>query len=158
MHVPGVIGETSNKHHEGWIDLEDIEWSVSRSITSNTSTQGDRESANAVISDLVATKWMDKSTPKLFIETCCGRGKTIKIVMTKTGKGDGSEVFLEYTLENALFAQMETESLSADNVRPAEELHISFTKISIRYIQYDEDGNIVNPISVGFDTATNTKH
>lgn len=155
---PTIKGWTSDKNHQGFIDIEDIKWGVGRQITSVTSTQGDRESSNAVISDLIITKWMDKTSPYLFIETCCGTGKTIKIIMTKTGTGDGGDVFLEYTLENALFSKMEVEALRASNVRPAEEYRISFTSMSVKYIQYDEDGNMLAPEAVGFNTATNTKH
>ncbi|MGH1439749.1 MAG: Hcp family type VI secretion system effector [Cellvibrionaceae bacterium] len=155
---PDIKGETSDKNHQGCIDALEVEFGVSRAITSATSTQGDRESSNAVISDLTFTKWMDKATPYLFIETMCGRGKTIKIYMTKTGAGDGADVFLEYTLENALFSKMDTEMMAYDNARPLEIFKISFTSMSVKYIQYDEDGNMLAPQAVGFDTATNTKH
>ena len=158
MHHPDIKGETSDKNHQGYIDIEDIEWGVARKITSNTSTQGDRESANAIISDLVLTKWMDKTSPYLFIEACCGRGKALKIVMTKTGVGNGAEVFLEYTLENALLSKMEVQAIRASNIRPVEEYSISFTSMGLKYIQYDENGNVLSPNAVGFNTATYTKH
>ncbi|MBX2809852.1 MAG: type VI secretion system tube protein Hcp [Cellvibrionaceae bacterium] len=76
------------------MDVLDVEFGVSRNITSSTSTQGDRESSNATISDLQITKWMDRSTPYIFILACCGTGKDVKIIMTKTGSGDGADVFL----------------------------------------------------------------
>lgn len=155
---PTIKGWTSDKNHQGCIDIEDIKWGVGRQITSATSTSGDRESSNAVISDLILTKWMDKSSPYLFIETCCGTGVTVKIIMTKTGTGDGADVFLEYTLENALFSKMEVQAIRASNIRPAEEYRISFTSMSVKYIQYDEDGNMLAPEAVGFNTASNTKH
>ncbi len=72
MHVEGIQGETSDLNHKGWIDIENLEWGSKRQITSNTSTQGDRESSNATITDLTLIKLMDKTTPYLFIETCCG--------------------------------------------------------------------------------------
>lgn len=155
---PTINGWASDKNHQGCIDIEDIKWGVGRQITSATSTRGDRESSNAIISDLILTKWMDKSSPYLFIETCCGTGKTVKIIMTKTGAGDGADVFLEYTLENALFSKMEVQAIRASNIRPVEEYRISFTSMSVKYIQYDEDGNMLAPQAVGFNTATNTKH
>lgn len=155
---PTIKGATSDKDHSDCIDLLDVEFGVSRSITSSTSTQGDRESSNATISDLKITKWMDKSSPYLFIETCCGTGKELKIYMTKTGAGTGSEVFMEYTLKNALFSKMDTEMMAYDNARPLEIYKISFTSMSVKYIQYDENGNMLAPQVVGFDTATNTKH
>ncbi len=154
MHIEGIQGETSDLNHKGWIDIENLEWGSKRQITSNTSTQGDRESSNATITDLTLIKLMDKTTPYLFIETCCGRGKTIKIVLTKTGAGNGADVFMEYTLNNALFSQMNT---THNGLRPIEELKISFTSMVVKYITYDEDGNSKTPEVVGFNTATNTK-
>lgn len=154
LYDPKIKGETSDKNHKDYIDVLDVEFGVSRAITSATSTQGDRESSNAVISDLTIKKIMDKATPYIFIETCCGRGKTLKIVMTKTGAGGGADVFLEYTLENALYAHMQT---NHNGLRPIETIKISFTKMTVKYLTYDEDGNLEAPQTVGFNTATNTK-
>lgn len=70
LHYPKIKGETSDKNHKDWIDVLDVEFGVSRAITSATSTQGDRESSNATISDLTIKKLMDKATPYIFIETC----------------------------------------------------------------------------------------
>lgn len=158
MEIPNITGETSDQNHQGWIDVLEVEFGVHRNITSSTSTQGDRESSNAVISDLKLLKLMDRTTPQLFLLTCCGTGKDIKIVMTKTGTGSGADVFLEYTLKNALLSRMDTQAMKYNNRRPVEEIHISFTSMSVKYIQYDEDNNMVAPLAVGFDTATNTKH
>ncbi|MGH1439637.1 MAG: Hcp family type VI secretion system effector [Cellvibrionaceae bacterium] len=151
---PNIKGETSDKNHKGCIDILDVQFGINRHITSASSTRGDRESSNAVISDLTFKKLMDKSTPYLFIETCCGTGKTLKFLMTKTGAGDGADVFMEYTLENALFSHMKTDH---NGLRAIEKINISFTKMSMKYVSYDENGHLETPQVVGFDTATNTK-
>ena len=157
MQVPGVTGETSDKNHKGCIDIIEMKFGVGRKITSATSTRGDRESSNATISNLRFMKFMDKTTPYLFIKSCCGTGQTIKIYCTKTGTGDGAEAFVEYTLENALFSKMNTQATNDNGFRPIEEYEISFTKLTTKYTPYDEDGKAVAPHVVGFDTATNTK-
>lgn len=157
MHHPLIKGEISDKNHKDWLDIIEVQFGTKRQITSLTSTQGDRESSNAKISNLKMMKYMDKASPKLFIETCCGRGNTIKLVKTKTGSGGGSQEFLEYTLENAIISKMNVEAIAESGFRPVEEYEISFTKLTKKYIQYDEDGNALAPVIVGFDTATNTK-
>ena len=78
------------------MDILTLRWDVSRKITSNTSTRGDRESTNVVIGDLVIIRRMDKATPKIFIESCCDRGKDFEIHLTKTGQGSGSDEFMSY--------------------------------------------------------------
>ena len=157
MNYEGIKGESADQNHKDWLDIDNFKFGIARKITSATSTQGDRESANAVIQDLKIQRKMDKSTPKLFIESCCGTGKTVKIVQTKSGTGKGADAFIEYTLKNALISHYDVEALGQSGSRPREELTISFVDIEVKYIPYDEDGNPEAPISVGFNTATNTK-
>ena len=157
LYIDGIQGEVSDAGFKGWIDITHWRWGVKRLITSNTSTQGDRESANATITDLTITRFMDKATPKLFLESCCGRGKTAKIVQTKTGTGSGADSFIEYTFHNALISHYAVEALSEATARPREQLTLSFVEVETKYTPYDEDGNAQAPIAVGFNTATNTK-
>ena len=157
MNYEGIKGESSDKNHKAWMDIDNIKWGVRRRITSHTSTQNDRESANAEITDLVVERRMDSATPNLFIESCCGKGKTVVIHLTKTGTGTGSDVFMEYTLKNALISNYEVDAEAQDEQRPTERLTISFVDVEVKYTPYDEDGNALAAIAVGFDTATNTK-
>lgn len=157
LFIDGIKGESSDAGHRDWIDVLKWRWGVSRKITSNTSTQGDRESTNAVISDLTITKTMDKATPQLFIEACCGTDKTVKLTQTKTGQGNGADVFIEYTFKNALISDYMVHAITQSPGRPQESITISFVDLDVKYITYDEDGNIDKPIAVGFNTTTNTK-
>ena len=153
----GIIGESTDKNHPDWMDVLTIKWDVSRKITSATSTRGDRESSNAVIGDLIIIRRMDKATPKIFIESCCGTGKDVDIHLTKTGQGNGSDVFMSYILRNAIISGYRVKAHKDDLNRPNEEIRISFTTIETRYTTYDEDGIAEAPIAMGFDTKTNMK-
>lgn len=157
MQIDGIEGEASDPQHKGWIDVRNMRWGVERAITSHTSTQGDRESANATITDLTFKKLMDKSTAKLFLAACCGRGQTIKIHLTKTGTGSGSDTFMEYILHHAIVSDYQMAAWNDDLDRPIEKIKISFVKLETRYTPYDEDGLANAALAVAFDTATNTK-
>lgn len=157
VNYEGITGESSDSGHKGWMDVESIAWGVGRQITSNSSTAGDRESSNAVISDLQIVRYMDSATPKIFIESCCGTGKTVKIHLSKTGTGSGADVYMEYTLKNALISNYAVDASSQSNSRPTETITISFVDAEVKYTPYDEDGNAEAAIAVGFDTASNTK-
>lgn len=156
MYIDGINGESSDSGHKDWIDIRSISWGTGRKITSETSTRGDRESSNTKITDLTFKKFMDKATAKLFIEACCGVGKTIKIHLTKTGSGTGADVYMEYTLHNAIISDYKMAAWDDDIDRPIEKLKISFVKMETRYTPFDEDGIATAPIAVAFDTATNT--
>ena len=157
VNIEGIIGEVSDANHKGWININRWRFGTHRKISSHTSTQGDRESANATITDLTITRFMDKASPKLFIEACCGRGKTIKLTQTKTGSGSGAQVFIEYTFYNAIVSDYQVLAINNSATRPREEITISFVDAEIKYTPYDEDGNAEAPIAVGFNTATNMK-
>lgn len=157
MNYRGITGEVSDSSRRGWLDVHDVYWGVRRSITSHTGTQNDRESANAEIRDLIITRYMDTATPALFIESCCGKGKEVVIHLTKTGTGGGADVFMEWTLKNALIGDYEVEARRQSKRRPLEKLVISFVDIEVKYTPYDENGAELSPIAVGFNTATNEK-
>ena len=158
MSYEGVEGEASDAHgHAGWLDIKDVYWGVNRRVTSHTSTRNDRESANAEIRDLIVTRHMDSATPRLVIESCCGRGKDVVIHLTKTGTGSGADVFMEWTLKNALISKYEVEGRGQSNRRPLEKLTISFVDIEMKYTPYDENGSPMAPSVVGFDTSTNER-
>jgi len=157
VNYDGIKGESSDSNHKGWMDVDSISWGVVRRITTEASTQNDRESANAEISELTLTRRMDSATPSLFIEACCGTGKDVVIHLTKTGTGSGSDVYMEYTLKNALISSYNVNAISQDTGRPSETIVISFVDLEVKYTPYDDDGNAEAAIAVGFDTSTNTK-
>ena len=157
LYIEGIQGEASDAGFKNWIDISQWHWGVSRAITSHTATQGDRESSNPTITDLTLTRFMDKATAPLFIESCCGTGKTAKLVQTKTGTGSGSNVFVEHTFYNALISRYHTAALANAAARPREEITLSFVEVDTRYTPYDNNGLPQAPIAVGFNTATNIK-
>lgn len=158
LRIPGISGEASDSpQHRQWIDVDQLHWKTHRRITSATATQRARESANAEFSDLQILRRMDSATPYLFIETCCGIGKTVEIHLCKTGTGHGADVYTAYTLHHALLSDYRVISSGFGNNRPIERLSVSFSGMEIRYTPYDEDGGAMAPIAVGFDTSTNMK-
>ncbi|MBI3898983.1 MAG: type VI secretion system tube protein Hcp [Gammaproteobacteria bacterium] len=157
LNYEGIQGESSDQGHAKWIDVDSWSWGVARQITSSTSTQNDRESTNAKITDLTITKRMDSSSPKLFLESCCGTGKNVILHLSKTGSGTGSDVYQEYKLKNALISHYSVGGNATDKERPTESITISFVELESKYTPYDEDGKATSPIAVGFDTAKNVK-
>lgn len=153
----GIEGEVSDPSHQGWLDIDDLSWGVQRAITSAPSTRKDRESANAEITDLTITRRMDKASPSLFMAACCGKGQELTLHLTKTGSGQGSDVFMAYTLSNALVRHYRIKARRQGQTRPLEQIIVSFEAIEAKYTPYDDDGIAEAPIAVGFDTSTNEK-
>jgi len=68
LYHPRFTGKVSSQHHKDCIEVDAIRWGVSRKINSTTATQGDRESANASMTDLTLFRHMDKASPTTFIQ------------------------------------------------------------------------------------------
>lgn len=156
MQIEGIKGEASDKNYRDWLDIDNFKWDSQRKITSASSTQGSRESSNVTINNLTLRRFMDKATPRLVIAACCGKGKTVKLVQTKTGSGSGGDAFLEYTLHNTLLCGYAVEAIENTIARPREVITLSFTALETKYTAYDDDGNPQSPVIVGFDTTTNS--
>ncbi|MBL1293288.1 MAG: type VI secretion system tube protein Hcp [Thiotrichales bacterium] len=153
----GITGQVNDSEHKGWMRVHELAWEAGREITSNTSTRGDRESSNARIGDLVMTRLMDKATPKIFLEACCGKGKDVEIHLTKSGKGSGAEIYMAYVLKNCLISHYAMSCTPKHKNRPTERITISFTELEVKYTPYDDEGMAQGPLVVGFDTKTNMR-
>ena len=129
MFHPDAKGESSDNNHKDWMDIDYISWGSQRLITSSTSTQGDRESSNTIITDLTLHKHMDRATAKLFILACCGGGKEIKLHLSKTGAGNESDIYMEYILQNAIISHYDVAVKASSPFRPTEMIKISFVAI-----------------------------
>lgn len=163
MRIHGITGGCADKSHQGWIDVLDIQWGVSRAVTSRSSTCGGRESANARVTSATVLKFMDAASPLLFLEACCGRGKDIAVDLTASGVGSGSEVFMSYVLERTLISGYRVEFRALGNSRfvsyprPVERLALSFAALESKYTPFDQTGRPMAPIAVGFDMTTNVR-
>ncbi|MDN3518506.1 type VI secretion system tube protein Hcp [Aquisalimonas lutea] len=157
LHIDGLRGDSADARHQGDIDVIQLAWGCRRRITARASTRYDRESASAELQKLTFTKHMDRATPLLFIESCCGRGRTMTLELCRTGTGSGSEPYARYTLHHALLSDYHMAGWSEDEERPLEKIKISFSKLEVAYMPHDDDNNPLPPIVVGFDARTNER-
>lgn len=158
MHYQSIHGDARDANgHDGWIDIEETHFQgIHRSITSATSTRSDRESANADLGEMELIRSMDRASPALFLQSCCGKGSDMTLHLTKTtSTGSGTDIYLEVVLRNALISRYTTVARRQSRRRPAEKLKVSFTALELRYIPYDDDGNMLPPMSVGYDKTRN---
>lgn len=151
VNYDGIPGEATEGGHEKWIQVDSVQWGVGRSIHTGHGHAANRESSEANVSEVVFTKHMDASSPKIFTESVIGKGgKTVKIdFVTTSGE---TETYLQYTLTHALVSGY---SVSSGGDRPSESVSLNFTKIEMKLITHDQTGKANAPVTVGFDMAKN---
>lgn len=147
MKIEGIDGDVTAEGHDKWIEVLSFHWVVSRNIGTPTGRAAERETAAPSISDVVVTKYMDKSSPHLFTEACVGKGKKVEIHLCKTA-ADKLETYMEYTLTNALVSNYRVET---SGERPIESVGLNFTKVETKYIPWKPDHTADSPIPAGYD-------
>jgi type VI secretion system secreted protein Hcp len=147
MQVEGIEGTVTEAKHAKWIQVGSFQWGVGRGISMDTGSIADRGNTKPSLSEIVVTKSYDSASPKLFTWATVGTGKKVVLHFTKE---DGSS-YLEVTLESVIPSGY---SLSSGGDEPSESLSMSYVKIEMKRIPYDENNKAGTPIPVGYDLKT----
>lgn len=135
----GVDGESTDAHHDKWIDVLSLDWGVHRPGSSG-SGQSRRRGA-AVVEDLEIAIDYEKASPKI-LEKCL-RGEivpTLEIEFTAVLSGD-RVTYLRYELENVLInAYQISASGNDDDGPPVVLISNSFEEITVTYTEFADDG------------------
>jgi type VI secretion system secreted protein Hcp len=150
LKMDGIDGDATHEQHKKWLTVNSIQWGVGRSISTPTGSTFNREASEPHISEVMIAKDADASTPKLFGEACTGKaGK--KVVIDFVTTGSPGDTYLQCTLNDTLVSSY---SVSSGGDRPSENIGLSFTKMEMKYIPYDEKHKPGSPIVVNYDLTT----
>ena len=142
-----IKGNVSAKGHENWIECDSFQFGVGRAIPMFVGKQTEREASNPSISEVTLSKNMEDSSPYLFQEALKGEGKQVTIHVTKTG-GKQLESVVEYVLGDAMLSGY---SVSSGGDVPSESFSLAYTKIEMKYIQWDEAHKKSSQVPVSYD-------
>jgi type VI secretion system secreted protein Hcp len=149
MQYGPIKGNVTAEGHEQWVEVQSLQWGVGRGISAPTGAQKDREASAPSISEIVVTKMMDESTPYFFQEATFGKAKKCVFHLVKTD-ADTLQTYMEYELEDAMLSGY---SVSSGGDRPSESLSVNFTKITMKYVPWNDDAEKGTPIPAGYDMA-----
>jgi type VI secretion system secreted protein Hcp len=150
LKVDGIEGDATHEQHKKWLSVDTVQWDVTRNIAKRLGHMANREATEPVVSDILITKQVDASSPKLFREACTGKqGKTVVIDFVTTGSP--GDTFLQYTLSDSLVSSY---SVASTGDRPSENLTLSFTKMEMKYTPYDQSHKPGAPIVTSYDLTT----
>ncbi len=153
MKIDGIDGKVTAKDHEKWIEVDSIQWGVSRAISSAVGAAKDREASQPSISEMNVMKDMDETSPHIFTEACIGKSKKVKIHWCGTNNNK-IQTFMEYELEDCIVSGY---SVSASGEQSSESLSLSFNKLTMKFTPHDNTGRALSPIPTGYDMVTGKK-
>ena len=127
----GVDGEATDKEHTMWSDMMSFSQTITRGDPSDDTT---RQRASATLGDIVVTKEIDKSSPKLAESILTG--KVFPKVEIQLASSAGT--YFAYELTNVMVTSYSI-SGGADEM-PMESFSLNFEAIKITYTEYDSEG------------------
>ena len=133
LKIADIKGESSDKNHEDEIDVLSWSWGMTQSGTTSTGGGG---AGKVNVQDLSFTKFVDKSTPKLYEKLASGE-HIPKIELLLSDKNySGDESYLIFTLTNVLVSSVSIGD-SGGTDRPTESFSLNFEKIKVTYQPFE---------------------
>jgi type VI secretion system secreted protein Hcp len=147
MQFGDVKGDVKTEGYKDWIELNSFQFGVSRGVSSGAGG-ATRESSAPSISEIVVSKYLDSSSPKLYQDSLAGAFDTkVQIKMNTTTKNK-TETFLTYELTDC---GVSSYSQSSGGDAPVESLSLNFVKIMMTPTPLDKSGQIKKGDVVTYD-------
>lgn len=149
-----IAGGVTTDGFKDWIQLNSFQWGVGRGVTTPHGTDDTREGSEPSVSEVVVSKRMEKSSPKLWQDAVGGDfSSSVTIVFTSTTK-DKVESYLQYEFTNTGLSGYSVSSNSDDP--PQESLSLNFSKVTWKYSALDAKTS-GKPDVVGWDLTQQKK-
>ncbi len=128
-----IKGESTDANHKDWINIESVSYAMGQPKTATTGAV--RRRAAVALQDLVVTKSIDKSSPKLM--EICAKGQVIpKLELELTSSNN--RVYYKVTLNNVRVSSISTNTNCNPNCTLVEEVAFNYAKITWEY--HDSSG------------------
>lgn len=146
-----IKGESQDDKHKDEIEVLSFSWGVSNA--GSAARGGGMGTGKADFQDLIFTKHVDKSSPKLVLN--CAKGEhmpTATVVMRKAG-GEQKE-YLKITLNDVMISGFQTSGADGGEVL-TESITLNFGKISVEYFEQDNKGTMTSAGKATYDLKAN---
>jgi type VI secretion system secreted protein Hcp len=151
--IDGIKGESGDDKHKEEIDVLSWSWGMSQSGSAHMGSGAGSGKVN--VNDLSFTKYIDKSSPDLYLSCCNGKHlKDAKLVVRKAGESP-----LEYliiTLEDVIISSI-TPGGSGGEDRLMEEVKLNCARFKVDYAEQDAKGGSKSTPKMGWDINKNAK-
>ena len=155
LKIDTIDGESSQKGHEKWLELQSWSWGESNSGSSGTGSGAG--SGKVSMQDFHFVISYGISSPKLF--GACATGQHIPSGVLHIRKAGGDQqVFVEWKFTDILISSYQTGvSGHGGDVLPTDQVSFNFTKLEMEYKPQKKDGTLDAGIKFGYNVKTGTK-
>lgn len=134
----GVDGESLDKDHSKWSDIESFNQVVHKP---GTGTGVARRRGDVVLDDILVVKALDKASPKLAESVCKGKVfPKVEIHITRSYEDAGRVTYYAYELKNVQVVNYSVGGATQAQQQPLEEVSLNFEEIKVTYTEADSKG------------------
>jgi type VI secretion system secreted protein Hcp len=148
-----IKGESKDKTHAGEIDVLAWSWGASNSGTAHAG--GGAGAGKVNVQDLSFTKWVDKSSPDIFLATCNGKHITEATLVVRKA-GETPLEYIKITMTDVLITAFSTGGSGGED-RLTENVTLNFAAVKIGYVEQTSKGGAGDKPEVGWNIAENVK-
>ena len=148
LKLDGIEGEVVAKGHEKEVQV--LSWSLGASNPTSL-VSGGMSTGKVHFQDFRFTKSIDKATPMLFL--ACANGKHIPnlvLMVTKSNSVGLSSTYMKYSFKDVMCTSFQN---SADPL--IEEVSFTYQKIWMENTLISTTGEVVSPVTAGWDLKMN---
>jgi len=154
LKIKGIDGESDQKGHEKWIEIESFSWGASNAGSSASGSGGGTGKVSMQDFHFVMTNGV--SSPKLML--ACATGEHIGDAELHLRKAGGKqEVYLSWKFTDILISSYQTGGSSHGSPIPTDQVSFNFTKVELEYKPQKNDGSLGAPIKASYDVKKGTK-
>ncbi len=151
LKVGDIEGESSDRAHKGWIEVQMFAWGVRAATVSG---QSGLASGKPQVQNLHCTMRVSRATPQLAL--ACATGKHIpKAELSLQRPTPDKAVFLAITMEDVLVCSYQIASAASDTEDvPLDSIALSFGKIKFEFTTRKADGSPGEKVSGSLDARS----
>ena len=153
MKINGVQGESQDKTHMDEIDVLAWSWGMSQSGTTHMGSGGGAGKVN--VQDLSFTKYVDKSSPDLFMACCNGKHFSDATLVVRKA-GENPLEYIKVKMEEVIIASVSTGGSGGED-RLTENVTLNFGKVTVDYKEQTKTGTGGAAPTMTWDIAANSK-
>lgn len=149
MQVTGIVGESTDENHKGWIDLASFNHGLSNA------SAGPLSVGKVSHADFVVGKRLDKSSLPINLKLNQGNHIPTVVVEFQTAVGANKLVFYRVTMTDAVFTSKKNEGADGGDAI-TESCSLTYKKIVWEYWPIDDSGKLGPVVRTEWDLSTNT--
>lgn len=134
----GIDGEAKQKDHKDWSVIASFNQILHKPGTGST---GGRRRGNAIVEDIIVSKKLDKSSPKIAEGLLKGKFfRKVEIDVTAPYSDAGKQTYYRYELKNVIVTSYSIHGTGGARDVPVEEFALNFEEIKVTYTERNRAG------------------